>query len=219
MHFLNGFDCIIFLNFSLQVIRTRKFWALDLLFMSSTPFQCALRRCFSVLAVRPETQRSVFLIKNNVSLHKSFLRSTSWICANNQQLTARQERGGQNIHCVNLRTFSITSHFALRRSSSELKTKPHLVTMKLDSPQFQAIFTPELHVLVDLFNKYGYEIRIAGGAVRDLLAAKVPSDIDFATTATPQQMKDMFTKENIRMVNTNGESHGTITARINDTVR
>ncbi len=36
--------------------------------------------------------------------------------------------------------------------------------------------------------------RIAGGAVRDLLMGKSPADVDFATTATPEQMKDMFTK-------------------------
>lgn len=43
-----------------------------------------------------------------------------------------------------------------------------------------------------------------------------PTDIDFATTATPKQMIEMFTKENIRMINANGERHGTITPRIND---
>lgn len=43
-----------------------------------------------------------------------------------------------------------------------------------------------------------------------------PKDIDFATTATPDQMKDMFNKENIRMINMKGEKHGTITPRIND---
>lgn len=43
-----------------------------------------------------------------------------------------------------------------------------------------------------------------------------PQDLDFATTATPEQMKNMFTAENIRMINMNGEKHGTITARIND---
>lgn len=43
-----------------------------------------------------------------------------------------------------------------------------------------------------------------------------PKDLDFATTATPQQMKDMFTAEGIRMINMNGERHGTITPRIND---
>lgn len=45
---------------------------------------------------------------------------------------------------------------------------------------------------------------------------KKPSDLDFATTATPQQMVDMFTNEGIRMFNMNGLSHGTVTARIND---
>lgn len=43
-----------------------------------------------------------------------------------------------------------------------------------------------------------------------------PKDIDIATTATPTEMKEIFTKENIRMVNMNGEKHGTITPRIND---
>lgn len=45
---------------------------------------------------------------------------------------------------------------------------------------------------------------------------KKPTDIDFATTATPEQMKKMFETENIRMINTKGEKHGTITPRIND---
>jgi tRNA nucleotidyltransferase/poly(A) polymerase len=43
-----------------------------------------------------------------------------------------------------------------------------------------------------------------------------PHDLDFATTATPDQMKQMFEKEEIRMINAKGEKHGTITARIND---
>ena len=45
-----------------------------------------------------------------------------------------------------------------------------------------------------------------------------PHDIDFASTATPDEMKEMFEKENIRMINAKGEKHGTITARINDKV-
>ncbi|KAG8231146.1 hypothetical protein J437_LFUL011215 [Ladona fulva] len=92
----------------------------------------------------------------------------------------------------------------------------YLNTMKLDSTEFKSIFTPELIKLSEVFQQYGYEIRVAGGAVRDLLSGKIPNDLDFATTATPQQMKDMFTAENIRMINMNGEKHGTITPRIND---
>jgi len=38
---------------------------------------------------------------------------------------------------------------------------------------------------------------------------KQPADIDFATTATPDEMKEMFEQENIRMINAKGEQHGT----------
>lgn len=96
------------------------------------------------------------------------------------------------------------------------KTREDPIIMKLSSPEFHSIFTEDLKSLVTLFEKYGYEIRVAGGAVRDLLMAIPPKDLDFATTATPTEMKDMFTKENIRMINMNGEKHGTITPRIND---
>ena len=51
---------------------------------------------------------------------------------------------------------------------------------------------------------------------RDLLCGKKPADLDFATTATPQEMKDMFNAERVRMFNTNGEKHGTISVRINN---
>jgi len=100
--------------------------------------------------------------------------------------------------------------FLTRNISSRLKT------MKLESDKFKNVLTPELMTLSGLFIKHGYELRIAGGAVRDLLMDKAPADVDFATTATPDQMKDMFEKEEIRMINNQGEKHGTITARIND---
>lgn len=89
---------------------------------------------------------------------------------------------------------------------------------KFDSPEFRSILTNELKIIFDLFKKNNYEIKIAGGAVRDLLMGKLPDDVDLATTATPEQMKEMFKRERIRMINTNGEKHGTITVRINDTI-
>ncbi|XP_052868450.1 CCA tRNA nucleotidyltransferase 1, mitochondrial [Anopheles cruzii] len=94
--------------------------------------------------------------------------------------------------------------------------RPDPVLMKIDSPEFHSIFTQELKDLIALFDRYNYEIRIAGGAVRDILMNINPKDVDIATTATPSQMKEIFAKENIRMVNMNGEKHGTITPRIND---
>ncbi|XP_055375287.1 CCA tRNA nucleotidyltransferase 1, mitochondrial [Condylostylus longicornis] len=98
----------------------------------------------------------------------------------------------------------------------ELKIRENPIVTKLDTPAFKSIFTEESRTLLKIFEKYGHEIRIAGGAVRDIIMDIHPKDIDFATTATPDEMKDMFTKENIRMINMKGEKHGTITPRIND---
>lgn len=77
---------------------------------------------------------------------------------------------------------------------------------------FSLHFSPFL--LTEIFDKENYELRIAGGAVRDLLSGIKPQDVDFATTATPNQMKEMFQTMGIRMINNRGEKHGTITARV-----
>nr|XP_031831735.1 CCA tRNA nucleotidyltransferase 1, mitochondrial isoform X2 [Nomia melanderi] len=81
------------------------------------------------------------------------------------------------------------------------------VITKLNDPLFHSLFTPELKILSELFKKRNYEIRIAGGAVRDILMGIKPTDLDFATEATPDEMKDMFNEENIRMINNKGEKH------------
>ena len=41
-----------------------------------------------------------------------------------------------------------------------------MTTFTVDSPEFQAIQCPELSTLANLFNKHGFELRLAGGAVR-----------------------------------------------------
>lgn len=79
-----------------------------------------------------------------------------------------------------------------------------------------SILSPGVKQLASLFTKHGFELRIAGGAVRDLLMGKTPHDLDFATTATPDEMKTMFDGEGVRMVNAGGEKHGTVTARLEE---
>jgi len=106
-------------------------------------------------------------------------------------------------------------HSQLRYLSSSVR-QARLKTMKLEPCMMARVLSPELLTMSEIFSRHGHELRIAGGAVRDLLMDKTPSDIDFATTATPLQMKKMFDTENIRMINNQGEKHGTITARIND---
>lgn len=91
-----------------------------------------------------------------------------------------------------------------------------LIKQTIDTPEYRALRTAPLLKLAKLFHEHHYEIRVAGGAVRDMLMGIVPHDVDFATTATPEQMKQMFTDAGIRMINANGEKHGTITARMDD---
>lgn len=94
--------------------------------------------------------------------------------------------------------------------------KQYLFTMKVQSPEFQSLFTEGLKDLTALFVKEKHELRIAGGAVRDLLSGVKPQDVDFATTATPAQMKGLFQAAGVRMINNKGEKHGTITARLHE---
>ncbi|XP_051932068.1 CCA tRNA nucleotidyltransferase 1, mitochondrial [Hippocampus zosterae] len=105
------------------------------------------------------------------------------------------------------------------RSSVTSRTRLYwrsLFTMQLKSSEFKVLFTDGLNELAETFKKNQYELRIAGGAVRDLLSGKQPEDVDFATTATPDQMKQMFQAAGIRMINNKGEKHGTITARLHN---
>ncbi|XP_055306676.1 CCA tRNA nucleotidyltransferase 1, mitochondrial [Sitodiplosis mosellana] len=112
------------------------------------------------------------------------------------------------------RSENVTSKY--KKMEANLKWRSDPVITTLETPQFKLILRKNILDLVALFQKHNYEIRIAGGAVRDLLMNITPTDIDFATTATPKQMVEMFTNENIRMINSNGEKHGTVTPRIND---
>ena len=74
--------------------------------------------------------------------------------------------------------------------------------------------TDELKQLDSIFKKDKHEIRIVGGAVRDLALGKTPKDIDLATDATPQEMQKMFDSAGVKHIPT-GIEHGTITAVLN----
>ena len=90
------------------------------------------------------------------------------------------------------------------------------IIKRLDSPEFYSIFSNGLKKLQELFLKNNFELRLCGGAVRDLLLGKTPKDLDFATVATPDQMISMFEKEGIRLINETGWGHGTVTCRLEE---
>ncbi|MGM0845939.1 MAG: CCA tRNA nucleotidyltransferase [Bacillota bacterium] len=73
-----------------------------------------------------------------------------------------------------------------------------------------AIFQQALPVLNKLENA-GYEAYFVGGAVRDLLLNRETNDIDIATSALPEQVKDVFTKT-IDV----GIEHGTVVVIFNN---
>ena len=85
---------------------------------------------------------------------------------------------------------------------------------KLDSPEFQSVITPELLSVTAPFEQKGYDIRIVGGAVRDILLGIKPKDVDLSTNAKPSEMIELFKKNNIHYIET-GLQHGTITAHVN----
>uniref|UniRef100_A0A8C7C7X4 tRNA nucleotidyltransferase/poly(A) polymerase RNA and SrmB- binding domain-containing protein n=1 Tax=Oncorhynchus kisutch TaxID=8019 RepID=A0A8C7C7X4_ONCKI len=78
-----------------------------------------------------------------------------------------------------------------------------LLTMQLKTTEVQSLFSDGLNGIAELFEKYKFELRIAGGAVLDLLSGKRPEDITFQTAE-------------IRRINNKGEKHGTITARLHN---
>lgn len=65
--------------------------------------------------------------------------------------------------------------------------------------------TRQSHTVVSRLNEAGFEAVFVGGAVRDYLLGKNPTDIDIATSATPQQVKSIF-NHTIDL----GTEHGTV---------
>nr|XP_014103330.2 CCA tRNA nucleotidyltransferase 1, mitochondrial [Bactrocera oleae] len=120
----------------------------------------------------------------------------------------------QTVKESSLQSTSLEQNLKVLGAPTKMRSEP--VLKKIDSPEFQSIFTDELQALIDIFKRYNYELRIAGGAVRDIVMGIKPKDIDLATTATPDQMKEIFKKEKVRLINANGEKHGTITPRIHN---
>lgn len=71
--------------------------------------------------------------------------------------------------------------------------------------------------IIRIFKESNYPLRLCGGAVRDILSGKKPKDLDFATTATPDQMEAMYNANNVRIIaGESGKKHGTITCRIDE---
>lgn len=110
--------------------------------------------------------------------------------------------------------FRLARLLLLQRSCLRLLKKIHsLPTMsegKIVSSDFSALLTPSLLHLENLFKSAGYDFRLVGGVVRDLLLGVTPKDIDIGTDCKPEEMMDLLQSARIKYVPT-GLKHGTVT--------
>ncbi len=65
--------------------------------------------------------------------------------------------------------------------------------------------------IISELNRCGFRADIVGGSVRDILLGRAPSDYDITTSATPEEMKAVFSSH--RLIET-GIKHGTVTVVI-----
>ena len=72
------------------------------------------------------------------------------------------------------------------------------IVTPINLEDFEKIFTPEIRQVVSAIRKYGFDIRVVGGAVRDFLLGKGPRDVDFATDADPAELIFVFDLEGIQ---------------------
>ena len=112
----------------------------------------------------------------------------------------------KSINCSNPKGFSQKAHCAGRKKKESINE---------EAINIKPIITPAIKKLDKIFKDNDYEVRIVGGAVRDIALGKEPKDIDFATDATPDEMMNMLDKAKVKTVPT-GIEHGTITAVIDD---
>lgn len=92
---------------------------------------------------------------------------------------------------------------------------------RLKPSDYATLFSSvQLKYLFSLFHEHQHEIRLVGGAVRDLLLGASPHDIDLATTATTEDMLQIIQGDsNIELVYTRAEQFGTLTLIVGTTER
>ena len=112
----------------------------------------------------------------------------------------------KSINCSNPKGFSQKAHCAGKKKKESVNE---------EALNVKPIITPAIKKLDKIFKANDYEVRIVGGAVRDIALGKEPKDIDFATDATPDEMMNMLDKAKVKTVPT-GIEHGTITAVIDN---
>lgn len=78
------------------------------------------------------------------------------------------------------------------------------------------IFIPkEVSFLIDTIYENGYEAFMVGGCVRDSILNLTPNDYDITTSATPQEIMNIF--KDYKIIDT-GIKHGTVSIILNNNI-
>lgn len=76
-------------------------------------------------------------------------------------------------------------------------------------------FPDNVKTIIDIFSQHGKKAYAVGGCIRDIVMNKTPADWDITTSATPEEIIDIFNSENIRTIPT-GLKHGTVSVLIDN---
>ena len=67
---------------------------------------------------------------------------------------------------------------------------------------------PPVRYAMNTLVRAGHQAYVVGGSVRDVLLGKEPHDYDLTTSALPEEMLELFSRDKML---TNGMKHGTVT--------
>lgn len=115
-------------------------------------------------------------------------------------------------------THSLITSYAKSHQVKTVRLQSSCLKQYQLNKMYFSLLSVDLKYVHEIFKEKNYELRIAGGAVRDLLMKKIPHDIDLATDALPEQMLELFEEKKVQVFNKNGIKHGTVSVRIADRV-
>jgi len=83
-----------------------------------------------------------------------------------------------------------------RRPDADNKLEPAVIPVDQHGIRREQI-SPVASKVCNVLQEHGHKAFVVGGAVRDLLIGQPPKDYDVATSATPEQVRDLFRRSRI----------------------
>lgn len=87
--------------------------------------------------------------------------------------------------------------------------------LQIEDEKFSGLINDDLRKIIDAIKSYGFDVRVVGGAVRDILLNRAPRDIDIITNALPEEISYILSTIGLDSDNY-GIKHGTVKALVGD---